>query len=531
MNRWQHWYERAKAYGRFLLNEPTHELTRAQRALRYGIDLVHRCWIKMQRDDAEQMAAALTYRTIFGLVPVVVLALLVFRAFGGLETWGTQLQTQFYQYMGWDFSVAARQPVEVAPPGATITPPQGNEARSGAVGATPPSESQSNGDASAATQPATVEKQQVQKQAVNKILADLNRQVSQVSFTSIGLVGIVLLFWAALSLVVTAEQCFNRVFDCEVGRRWSMRVAIYWAAITLGPVLLMLSIWLTSQVTEWIDTLPAMIRGVFGGGVSGNLVDLLQSALNTLSYLAALVATWILLILLYVLLPNTRVKLRAAMIGAFVAAALWEIGKWAFGLYVENAVGYSALYGSLGLIPLFLLWIYVTWLIVLLGLELTYTLQTEPGDTWKDPRRNDQRVLLDPRWLIPLMAIVAERFRQGEAATLEDLAQKTGLPRRVTSRLVEQLRRAGMLRAVTGGGEVDQPHVLARPADQISLTALLKLGQQWALEQPARTATGLPGWPIIDQLAHAQDQAVQDLTLADALGPVERTAAGEPTPT
>jgi membrane protein len=164
-----------------------------------------------------------------------------------------------------------------------------------------------------------------------------------------------------------------------------MRVAIYWAAITLGPLLI--SIYLTSQVQPGIDRLPELASdgGAWAGQVSLARVAVLQGVLGVLSYLAAFLATWALFTLLYVLLPNTRVKLRAALLGAGTAAVCWELGKWGFGLYVENAVGYSALYGSLGLIPLFLLWLYVTWLIVLMGLELTYMLQASPGNAFEGP--------------------------------------------------------------------------------------------------------------------------------------------------
>lgn len=518
MKRWQRWYDKAKAYGRFLLTGPSHELTRAQRAMRYAINVVRRCWWKMEADNAQEMAAALTYRTIFGLIPVVVLALLVFRAFGGLEAVGSDLQSQFYEYMGWDFRVAPREAVE--PGGAesvAATQPAGSAASTPATQPAVAPEA-----AAAATQPSELDAQRAQAKALNKILADLNEQVADVNFTSIGLVGIAILVWAALSLVVTVEQCFNRVFDCEVGRSWSMRVAIYWAAITLGPVLLMLSIWLTSQVTGWIDQLPAMI-GVpapWGGDISQPFVNMLQSVLNVLSYGAALVATWILFVLLYVLLPNTRVKVRAAIIGAFVAAALWETGKWAFGLYVENAVGYSALYGALGLIPLFLLWLYVTWLIVLLGLALTYTLQSGPGEHARAVRQPGGRVLVDPRWLIPLMAIFAERFERGEVTTVEDLAHRTGLARRTVSRLAQQLRQAGLIRAVSAAGsDGAQPHVLAKPADQITLGSLVALGQRLGLEEQAGANDSLPAWDVVTKLGRAQGEAVDHLTLAEAIQP------------
>jgi membrane protein len=480
--------------------QPVGELSRMQRGIRRGVDLVRLSWHQMLRHNATEMAAALTYRTIFGLVPFSVLALLIFKAFGGLESWDVTIQQRIYDYMGLDFSVPAQQ-VETPPSAAADT-----------EAATTQPATQS---ASAATQP--TRSQQQQARAVNQILAGLNERVAQVSFASIGAVGIVLLIWAALSLVVTVEECFNRIFACEVGRSWAMRVAIYWAAITLGPVLLMLSIWLTSQVQAWIDALPQLLAagGAWASEASKALVAVLQWILNGLSYFAALLATWVLFGLLFVLLPNTRVKVRAAIIGAGVAAVCWELGKWAFGLYVQNAVGYSALYGSLGLIPLFLLWLYVTWLIVLMGLQITYTVQVGPTEGLIEEAYRDEQVLLDPRWLIALMAVMGEQFEQGQASSVESLAQRTGLTRRVTARLCEQLHQAGWVHWVQpAGGDATAGYVPARSPQHILLAELLTLGQKLGMAAPAAVQRTLPGQAWLDQLAEAQQQALHDATLA-----------------
>ena len=94
------------------------------------------------------------------------------------------------------------------------------------------------------------------------------------------------------------------------------------------------------------------------------------------------------LALLYKLLPNTLVRWRPALSGAFVAAGLGEASKWAFGLYVSRALPYLKLYGAIGLVPLFLFWLYLGWLIVLFGLEIAFMLQGMNGRVFerKDPR-------------------------------------------------------------------------------------------------------------------------------------------------
>jgi len=107
-----------------------------------------------------------------------------------------------------------------------------------------------------------------------------------------------------------------------------------------------------------------------------------------LGHKGSLFGSFLALTLLYKLLPNTLARWRPALTGALVAAALWDASKWAFGLYVSRALPYLKLYGAIGLIPLFLFWLYLNWLIVLFGLEVAFTLQGMKGRVFerKDPR-------------------------------------------------------------------------------------------------------------------------------------------------
>ncbi len=431
------------------------EATGGQRALQFSLRLARHCWEQLWKDNAPQMAAALTYRTIFGLVPLFVLALILFRAFGGFDDLSQQVQGWIYHYMG------------ISTLGV-------------------------NG---AATE---------QAQSVEEIIRNLQARISNLSFATIGVVGLVLLIWAAIGLVVSVEDAFNQVYRAVRGRSWTMRITIYWAVMTLGPVLIGLSLWLTSQVTGWVGHVDTFLP-TFGHWV-----------LDVLNRGAALAATWGLLTLLYVLMPNTTVKLRPAAIGAFVAAVLWELAKWGFQLYVRNAVGYSALYGTLGLIPLFLFWLYVTWFIILFGLELTYTLHTMPehgGEFEEKPVPAE--LLLDPRWLIPMLAAIGERFERGESPTIGDLAEQLCLPSSVITRLAAKLEEHKLVHRLEGGEQKDAEacYTLAMPPQRIAITRVLELGQGLGMDETA--ARHAPAHELIHQLDVAQHQAAGEMTLAE----------------
>lgn len=481
------------------------EASLGQRALQFTVRLVRHCGLQLWHDNAPQHAAALTYRTIFGLVPFFVLALLVFRAFGGFEDLGEQISDWLLRYTGIPETTVVETPhtpdtPTAADPQTTATPDQG-----AAPQAVAPDGEQ------------TLPTLQTEDQGQNlrQIITDLEERVSEVSFTTIGVVGLVLLIWAAIGLAAAVEDSFNYVYRATRGRTWTMRVVIYWTTITLGPVLIGLSLWLTGQVVGWVDEmgtyLPAWVHW----------------ALDSSSRAAALLATWVLLTLLYVLMPNTTVKLRPALIGALVAAILWEIAKWGFQLYFAYTMnteggesrGYSALYGTLGLIPLFLFWVYITWLIILFGLELTYTLQMLPnqddqgGEFENKPRTPD--VLLDARWLIPMTVAIGEAFQRGEAVTVHDLANRLSLPSGTVDRMAKKLEEHGLVHALDRGVDAPACYALALPPEHIGAARLLELGQALGMdEQAARHA---PAYDVVERIGQAEQAAVAKLTLADML--------------
>ena len=509
------------------------EATRWQRTVQFSAQLGRHCYQQLWKDNAPQMAAALTYRTIFGLVPLFVLALLVFRAFGGFEDLGGKVETQIVHYLGIG-SIAVQEEGEAdappilddgapangeapltppsgggAPPAATTQPALPAETQPGGVPITDPSPAPEEAQTAPSTQPDTPQI------SVQSIINDLEDRIAEVSFTSIGIVGLVLLIWAAIGLVATVEDVFNQVFVAPHGRSWTMRVVIYWAVITLGPVLIGLSLWLTGQVLAWIEDVGAYLPGFA------------EWTLDALSRLAAFFATWLLMTLLYVLLPNTSVKLRSAVIGALVAAVLWEVAKWGFQLYLTNAVGYSALYGTLGLIPLFLFWVYLTWLIVLFGLELTYALQTMRGRNDGFERKPETgELLLDPRWLVPMMATVASAFDRGGSVTSNALADRLSLSSPAVTLLAQKLTDAGLLHQLPGGEEEQTRYTLARPPGRITVASLLELGQSWGMD--AQATRRAPAHELVEQLGRAQHEAAAQLTLADVVERGDSDEAASP---
>ena len=110
----------------------------------------------------------------------------------------------------------------------------------------------------------------------------------------------------------------------------------------------------------------------YGSEIEVSLVSYLKPLIaNVIPFLLTFIAFF----LLYFLMPNVKVSVQPALWGALIAALAWSLAKWGFGLYVVKGIPYWKIYGVMGLIPLAVFWIYVSWLIVLFGLQLTYTTQ------------------------------------------------------------------------------------------------------------------------------------------------------------
>ena len=186
-----------------------------------------------------------------------------------------------------------------------------------------------------------------------QVLGYLNQFAGKAS--KLGVVGLMVLLGTALALVFTIDRTLNNIWRVRSSRPFAQRVLIYWAVITLGPVLLALSLSMTSYAISFSKGLV----GAMPGGVS-LLLELLQFALMGAGMAA-----------LFRYVPNTHVRWGHAWIGGLFVSGGIELAKKGLALYVSSVPTYSVVYGAFATLPILLVWIYVAWVIVLLGAALT----------------------------------------------------------------------------------------------------------------------------------------------------------------
>lgn len=454
--------------------DPETATSRWEYLVRYVVELARHCVRQLRHDRAGQMASALAFRTIFGLVPLSVIGLLAFRLTGGVDR----------------FESFLREVLNAADLGSLEMPVK---AADGTTGQTI----------------------HVVDWVVN-LIQDIN---AQVNFESIGLVGLAIFIWAAISLMTTIERSFNFVCRAEEHRSLSRRVPLYFFVIVMGPALVYLSFYLDHRFAAMVASLAEHVGPLGSWLVRG------------VGVFTSLGSSWLFFLVLYLYVPNTRLRLTATASGALVSALLMALGAKALGGYMSSVFAggshYAILYGTLGLIPVFLFWVYLMWLVILFGLEISVTVQAV-GMSLKSVRskRPDLPPMLDPTCVIPIMAQVSDLFNDGKTADVATVAGAAGVNEAAVEFLLRKLADRGLLNRIQGDETEQRVHFApARPADRIALDDLVSVAQD-VCGQPDRQS---PAWSLVHDLRESQRRAMAGQSLATIRRATPPPESSEPT--
>jgi membrane protein len=465
--------------------EKTPRVGETIRVVRFGVRGLY-------RSRLPQMAAALAFRTLFALIPMLVISVAAIGAFAEPEDVKVIMEQTFDNLGISDIQVQVRDPKseEVGP-----SPEEGVDPESGNTGADSlddlvvelePKDETPTGTApvDGSEEGQTEESQDEAASQIVKLLMKLVDQILSLPFGAIGAVGVLTLIYASISMLTEIERAFNSVYRAQVGKSWGKRIIQYWTIITLVPILLFSAFYASEQ-----------FRGI-GVGIAGSVVSIAITAL--------------LLLLAYMIIPNTRVHVRSGVVGALVAAILWELAKWGFRQYLGYSVSYAKLYGSMAVLPLFMLWVYLTWLIILFGLQIAYGLQHYDAAKHIDEEDAEER-LTDPASVLGVLAVIAERFRRGKSTGQDLIADELHLPAEVVGTMLGKLTRAGIINPVDGPFD---NYALAKPAEEIPLEGLLAaMGE---ITDSGQISTG-PWTGAIERVRNAQLDVIRGQSVAHLL--------------
>jgi membrane protein len=412
--------------------EQEHKLSWAQRLVHFWI-LAGQNFLK-NRGPAR--AASLAYTTLLALVPLLAVSISVAALFlprdegkqkEELVTWINAAVEKFAPSIGvtTDFHTASL--TNALPRGATNS-----------VGAAAPS----------------LSAEEQRAQLADKIV----EFVGNIRFGTIGATAMAGLIFVAISLLRNIEAGFNDMWGVTKGRGWMMSIVVYWAAITLGPVVIVMvkGASYLQALAKTPELLPAWIPG---------------QVVLSLAWVPALAVSSLAFGALYLWMPNTRVRWSAALVGGFVAASLWMLNGRMAALYNTRVLTYNAIYGSLGILPLFLLGLYLSWLILLFGAQVAYVFQFRKAYLQE---RQAGRVNQQAREFVALrfMAEIGRRFQaEAKPLTATASAELFGVPPKLTKDILTLLVNDRLLVETTSGETAYTP---ARPLVQISVRDILR---------------------------------------------------------
>jgi membrane protein len=366
-----------------VLSTPTAHVGRIGRFAIFQIKLWIHCFRLLKKNRSGQQAAAMSYYTMFGLVPLAVVMLMVFQFLPAYKDAGQKIKDAVYSQL----HLSTIEYPDPANPNSNIKLTDNLDA------------------------------------IVAKVFAGFNQG-------TIAILGAVLIIFAALMMLLTIEGAFDQIWGVGRGRSIVHRIVNYWALLTLGPLLLATAIYVATKYAA-INQIQKTV--------------LSHTAPVVVSYLASVAGFF----LLYLLLPNTKVKFRAAIWGAVIAALVWMFAKWGFKLYVVKFIPYNEVYGVLGLIPLGVFWIYLSWFIVLFGLQLTYTTQhlsSLDAAEIAAAQKQEEYFIANDLTIMNMVGEIASAFKAGDGAVeAGTISNKLNIPPEFAEKVLSHLVARGIL--------------------------------------------------------------------------------------
>ncbi len=322
-------------------------------------------------------------------------------------------------------------------------------------------------------------------------------------------IGFLFLVWAVFKVLDHIEQSLNAVWGVIEGRSWPRKITEYISLMVVGPILLILSgsltVFITTELHKYLDHI-----GMF---------SLVVHAFEWGAQLMPYIMMWLLFTFLFIAMPNIRVGFKSALIAGVISGTLFQLLQWAYITFQVGAVRYNAIYGSFAALPLFLIWVQLSWMIVLLGAELSFAYQNVRRFIFASEIKN-----ISPRYKrkvsLLVMHFIIKRFLEEKGGTTsEDICRDLGLPVRLVQEVLRELYQAELVVRVAAPGGEDQAYMPGKDVNLVSIAYVLRaLDNTGSQEVPV---SGEDTWARIQEIMEGFDQVLEkspDNTLLKDLG-------------
>lgn len=331
-----------------------------------------------------------------------------------------------------------------------------------------------------------------------------NRLIGFVGNLKVGVLGALstgLLLVTVFLLMQKIEAAFNYTWHVREVRRPTKRFSDYFSVIIIVPFLAFAALGAMASVTS--TTVMQALMEV------EPLAAIIELATKLVPYLLIVIA----FTFLYIFLPNTKVRLGPALVGAAIAGLLWQMSGWAFGAFVVNSGKYTAIYSAFASLILFIIWVFLSWLILLVGASIAFY-QQHPEHLVAHPRHVALSNRLKEHLALCIMYLVGRaHYQDGEALRMEALAPQLRAPAEGLVGVLEALENAGLLRRTQDGA-----YLPGRPLETTQVRAVLD-AVRIAGETPGIAYNRLPeGSPVAgveERLEQARRHALDGYTVKE----------------
>ncbi len=314
---------------------------------------------------------------------------------------------------------------------------------------------------------------------IDYVVAFADQALARTRGGLVAAVAIVMLFWAVIRVFASIESAFNNIWEVKDGRSLTRQYTDYLAVVMIVPVL-----WIVA------NTVGNYMQEMLHAGEEWYFM--------LLSRLVSLVVVWMMFTLLYILIPNAKVRFKSALMAGIVAGTFFMLFQWGY-IYLQRwMTSYNAIYGSFAALPLLLIWMQTSWQILLFGGELSFAYQNIARFA---EERESLRISYDQRRkvLLAVMLTVVRRFReQGGVIPAEEIRRQLDLPTRIVNDVLYQLVQAGQLVSVrSGDGERETAYVPAHDIATLTVYGILE-----AVERAGQTEFSFSATPDLARIEH-----------------------------
>ncbi|MCZ4315603.1 YihY/virulence factor BrkB family protein [Comamonadaceae bacterium G21597-S1] len=319
----------------------------------------------------------------------------------------------------------------------------------------------------------------------------------------LGAVGLVLLLYTSISLIQKIEESLNYIWHAPRPRPLAERFTRYLTVLMVGPILVFSALGVTATVMN-----IEVVRGLMAVDVLGQVVQAFSRLVPYLLIIAAFT-------FIYLFMPNTRVRLWPALVGGIVGGIAWQTAGWVFAVFIAGSNNYAAVYASFAILILFMIWLYLSWLVLLFGASVAFYVQhpeylyLRGGEPRLSNRTREQLA-------VSAMELVGRRFIHGDAApTQEVFTQELQVPGHVLMVVLDALERRHL---VVASADDPPSYLPARDPGRILVADVLETVRA-AGEDGFLSPSVLPTRPavagLVAQLQQASADALAHMSLRD----------------